>query len=258
MTVIRRRLFALVCALVVSVPGVSAAQSARSDSAAQPESRAALEAQYRKAEAEKRTSEAFLLKTRLDHGDFQEGDRIVVKVHSAAVLMQQLPGSDTVMLKAGKVMQLHQMSDLSLEGVLRSELHGKVSSHLAKYLKDSTVTTTPLLRIGIWGQVRSPGYYYTTLDILLNDLLMRAGGPGSTANMDNLSIRRGTETIWSGADVRTAMTEGLSLERLNLRGGDELYVDEIKLSGFSWTRIMTVVGPVLGLVYALTRLANRF
>lgn len=243
---------------MVGLAGVSSAQTAAADSAAQPESRAALQVQLRKAEAEKRTTEAFLLKSRLDNGDFQEGDRIVVKVHSAAALMGQLPGSDTVMLKAGKVIQLWQMSDLSLDGVLRSELNAKISSHLAKYLKDSTVTTTPLLRIGIWGQVRSPGYYYTTLDILLNDLLMRAGGPSGTANLDNLQIRRGPETIWSGSDVRTAMTEGLSLERLNLRGGDELFVDEVKLSGFSWSRVLPAMGTVLGLLYAITRIVNRF
>lgn len=249
----RRRHFATVCAALVGFSSVGAAQSRSADSASQPDSRAALEAQLRKAEAEKRMSESFLLKTRLEQGDFLEGDRIVVKVHSAAAMMGQLPGSDTVTLKAGKVIQLWQMADLSLDGVLRSELNSKISGHVARYLRDSSVTTTPLLRIAIWGQVRSPGYFYTTLDILLNDLLMRAGGPSSTANLDKMTIRRGSETIWSGNDVRMAMTEGLSLERLNLRGGDELYVDEVKTSGFSMARVMSVLGPMLGVLYALNR-----
>lgn len=253
MNATRRHLFAWICAGVVGLSGAAAAQAVRPSDGGQPESRAALEAQLRKAEAEKRTSEAFLLKSRLENGDFQEGDRIVVKVHSPAALMGQLPGSDTVTLKAGKVASLWQMADLSLDGVLRSELNAKISSHLAKYLKDSAVTTTPLLRIGIWGQVGRPGYYYTTLDILLNDLLMKAGGPSGSANMDNMEIRRGMETIWTGRDVRTALMEGLSLERLNLRGGDELYVDEVKTSGFSWTKVMSVVGPLLGVFYAINR-----
>ena len=248
-----RRFFLWVSAAVVGLSSVGAAQVSRADSAGQPESRLSLEAQLRQAESDKRTSEAFMIKSRLVSGDFQEGDRIVVKVHSAAALMGQMPGSDTVVVKAGKIITMWQMADLSLDGVLRSELNAKISSHLAKYLKDSAVTTTPLLRIAIWGQVRSPGYFYTTLDILVNDLLMRAGGPLATANLDKMSIRRGAETIWSGQDVRTAMTEGLSLERLNLRGGDELYVDDVKPGSFSWTTIMSVMGPIISLFYVVNR-----
>ena len=42
------------------------------------ESRSDLEAEMRLAESQHRTQEAWMLKTRLEKGDFQEGDRIVV------------------------------------------------------------------------------------------------------------------------------------------------------------------------------------
>ena len=49
------------------------------------ESRADLEQRARVEEVEHRTSEAWILRNRLEKGDFQEGDRIVVIFHTTAV-----------------------------------------------------------------------------------------------------------------------------------------------------------------------------
>jgi hypothetical protein len=65
-------------------------------------------------------------------------------------------------------------------------------------------------------------------------------------------IRRGGETIWNAKDTRTAMSDGLSIERLHLRAGDEIYVGEQKHT--NWTGIAQIGLSVVGLVFALTRL----
>ena len=242
----RRRLLAQsVIALVLAVPCFA------QDSAAvksQFETRASLEAQEKQAEAQHRTSEAWLLRNRLENGDFQEGDRIVLVVHSDTRL------SDTLTVKAGKVIQLPQMSDLPLQGVLRSELPKKMTDFLAEYLKDPSARVTPLVRIGVLGDVTRPGYYYTSADVLLSDAIMRAGGPNADADMSKVVIRRGPDVIWSAADTRTAITDGLSLDRLHLRAGDEIEVGE--KSHHSWMAAMQIGGLILSTavaVFALTR-----
>src|SRR4051812_47861817 len=96
------------------------------------EGRAQLEAQAREAEAQHRTGEAWLLRNRLEKGDFQEGDRIVVILESTAAIQK----SETLTVRSGKILQLRNMKELSLEGVLRSELTDRLQRHLAMYLKD--------------------------------------------------------------------------------------------------------------------------
>jgi protein involved in polysaccharide export with SLBB domain len=210
------------------------------------ESRAQLEAEARTAEAENRTGEAWLLRSRLQRGDFQEGDRIVVSLLGSTTF------NDTISVRAGKLLPLPRMGDVPLEGVLRSELGTRISSHLAKFLRDSSVRATPLVRIAVLGQVNRPGFYYTSADALLSDMLMKAGGPAASADLGKMSIRRGGEVIWTERDTRTAMSDGLSIERLHLRAGDELYVGEQKRT--NWTAIAQVGISLLGIAFALTRL----
>lgn len=243
--------------VILSTRGGAQASSGGMSSGAL-ETRATLEADAAKAEAQHRSGEALLLRSRLTRGDFQDGDRIVVKLlGSASMVPNIIPANDTIILRAGKVLQLPQMADLSLDGVLRSELNAKVSSHLAKYLRDSSVQVTPLIRLAVLGQVRAPNYYYTTVDVLLSDMIVKAGGPNGNADwLGNVVIRRGTETIWNRQDTRTAMSDGISLERLHLRAGDEIYVDEQK-GGLNWSTIFQIAGPVFGALYTLQRLLNR-
>src|SRR5215831_5105971 len=49
------------------------------------ESRAEIEAQAKAAESQHRPNEAWLLRQRLQKGDFQDGDRIVIELHGNAL-----------------------------------------------------------------------------------------------------------------------------------------------------------------------------
>ncbi len=216
------------------------------------ETRAELEAQAKAAEAQHRTSEAWLLKTRLEKGDFQEGDRIVVSWRNAPGTLP--PGPDTVMVRAGKVIQFPRMADFSLEGVLRSELTERLTAHLSKYVIEPIIRATPLLRLALFGEIGKPGFLYQPADILLTDVIMNAGGPTSAADLNNVVIRRGSDIIWTQQDVRTALSDGLSLDRLHLRAGDEIVVGRRSEHSVMGTLqfVSTIVFSVIGLI-ALSR-----
>jgi len=211
------------------------------------ETRADLEARAQLAESQHRTSEAWLLRNRLEKGDFQEGDRIVVMFHTTAI---QQP-IETMTVRAGRVVQLPRMDDLKLDGVLRSELTDRLVHHLAKYFKNPEAQATPLLRVAVFGAVGRPGYFYSPADILLNDVIMRAGGPGGDADMKGIIIRRGPEVIWSDEATRTALIDGLSLDRLNLRAGDEIFVPT--QHHIAWTTILTVAVSITSVLVTLIR-----
>ena len=236
-------------ALFAAFVGVSAnAQTRVTQQSKDLETRAMLEQQAKDAEENHRTGEAFLLRNRLERGDFQDGDRIIVQ------LLGSVPLNDTITVRAGKMLPLPRMDDLPLDGVLRSELNEKLSSHLAKYLRDSTARATPLLRVAVLGQVGRPGFYYTPADVLLSDVLMQAGGPGGNAKLDEMTIRRSGETIWNAQDTRTAVTDGLSLDRLHLRAGDEIYVPaERRFSWLTALRMVTVAASLVTTIIVLSR-----
>jgi hypothetical protein len=206
------------------------------------ETRASLEAEAARAETQHRTQEAWLLRTRLQKGDFQDGDRIVVKLLGSVTLP-----NDTVVVRAGKMLPLPSLPDMSLEGVLRSELEPRLSTHIGKYLRDSSVRAIPLLRLAVFGNVGKPGWFYVPADVLLNDAIMHAGGPGATADMNNMVIRRGGDVIWSQQDTRTALADGMSLDRLHLRAGDELYVDDVR-GAATWVQYLQFAGPLVALL----------
>lgn len=242
----------------ISIPaivlGVAAATSlgAQTSTTAGPsyESRAHLEAEAREAEGANRAVEAALLRSRLKVGDFQEGDRIVV------VLESNPTATDTMQVRAGKVLQFPRMSEVSLEGVLRSELNDALRRHLSRYLTNPEVRATPLLPLSVLGSVVHPGFFYAPADYLLRDLIMRAGGPGPDAEVSKTEVRRAGKTIWNVKEVRVALAEGLSLDRLHLRAGDEVYVPPQR-HRFQLTTIVGLVSAAAAVSVALIQLQNH-
>lgn len=240
-----------IAAIVLSA-ATAASLGAQTSTTAVPsyETRAHLEAVVREAESANRTSEASLLSSRLKMGDFQEGDRIVV------VLASNPTATDTMQVRAGKVLQFPRMSEVSLQGVLRSELNDALRQHLSKYLTNPDVRATPLLPLSVLGNVLQPGYFYAPADYLLRDLVMRAGGPAPDADMSKAEVRRAGKTLWNVEETRLAFAEGLSLDRLHLRAGDEVYVPPQR-HFFQLTTILGVVSAAAAVSVALIQLQNR-
>jgi hypothetical protein len=211
------------------------------------ETRADLEAQASAAEAQHRTGEAWLLRSRLTKGDFQDGDRIVVQIEGFAIQSK----AETLMVRAGKLLELPRMSDVKLDGVLRSELIARITDHLAQYLREPVVRATPLVRVALLGAVARPGYVYTAADIPLSDVIMKAGGPAPNADIAKVIVRRGDQTIWDAKGVRTALADGLSLDRLHIRAGDEIYVGERR--HVSWLALVTASTSIAAILFSLFR-----
>lgn len=238
--------------LVVALAGVCGAQSVSPAGGERREfeSRAELEAQAAAAETQHRAGEAWLLRQRLEKGDFQDGDRIIVQIQGNALAGKSpvdLP--ETLTVRSGKLLELPRMSDLPLTGVLRSELQQRLTDHLSEYIKEPTVRATPLVRIAVLGYVARPGYVYTPADQPLSDVLMKAGGPGPDADMSRAVIRRDNEVIWNAQDTHAAMADGLSLDRLHLHAGDELFIPQQRHIAWWWIGSFGI--SALSVLYAL-------
>jgi len=236
-----------ICGSPATMAGQTAVESPAT-SVQRYETRAELEAAARAADNQKHQSEAWLLRSRLQNGDFQEGDRIVITLETSAK-------PETLQVRAGKVLQFTGMADLSLDGVLRSELSDTLRHHLSRYLRNPAVRATPLLPLAVLGNVAAPGYYYTAADVVLRDVIMRAGGPRGDADLNRTIVRRAGEVIWGADDVRIALTDGLSPDRLHLKAGDEIYVPERRR--FPLTTVLTIASSSIALIFTITQMMRR-
>lgn len=175
-------------------------------------------------ERERAQRDLATLRTRLEKGDFQVGDQLIVTVSREEVSL------DTATVREGLQIRLAskgELPDVPLAGVLRSEVQPRVQAHLDRYLKDFTVRVTLLTRLQVLGGVGRPGYYALSPDRPVTDILMEAGGPSPMARLDRVTIRRNGKLIVKGSQWRTAVREGTTIAELGLQPGDEIAVEQM-------------------------------
>ena len=190
--------------------------------------------------------EADLIRARLQDGDFQVGDRIILRIEGE----DQIP--DTVVVEPQQVISLPQIGNISLAGVLRSELQDHITTELSRYIRDPRVTADALIRLGILGAVSRPGFFVLPSALLMEDALMIAGGPSQNAELDKVRVERGDDTVWEDDDLQEAMLAGRTLDQLSLRAGDRIIVPEE--SGSILTQLRAFVYVVPPLIYLATRI----
>jgi len=164
------------------------------------------------------SSDLQAVQLRLASGDFNVGSRILIEVQGDTVY------SDTFTVRTGRVLALPSLPPLSLEGVLRSESDSVIAEFLARYIRNPQVSITPLMRVGILGGVVSPGYYDVPAQILFSDAVMSAGGLGAFGDMKRTKVNRGNEEVLDSKAVSVAISNGATLDLLNLQSGDNINV----------------------------------
>lgn len=258
---IAARLPVLIAALLIcSATSVSAQCLGCTDARRSHATRAELEALAVKAEEEAsasagqpdlqraRRAEAMRIRDRLQQGDFLPGDRIVLSVDRDTAL------TGTFTVRAGGTLSLPDLPDASLSGILRSELEDHLTRHLARYLREPSVSASSLLRLAVIGEVQRPGFYPVSADVPLSDIVMTAGGPTHTADLGRMTVRRGNVELLSTADLRLAVAGGLTVDQLNLRSGDEISVGVRPRT--NWSLLLTSVTALVGVVSTTIALSN--
>jgi protein involved in polysaccharide export with SLBB domain len=198
---------------------------------------------------QQRQMQAATIRARLRDGDFDVGDRILLSVRGDSV------SSDTVTVRGGRMIRLANMPDISLQGVLRSELQDYLTTQLARYIKRPEVQTTSLVRVAVLGAVNKPGYYQLPADIAMADAIMIAGGPSGNADVSRTQLKRGTDVLYSSALLGQEVAKGATLDQLNIRPGDQIQIGEKHKT--NWPIIASIVGITAGLISTAVVLTRR-
>ncbi len=182
--------------------------------------------------------------------EFHVGDRIALTVEGGPQAM-----SDTVVVRDGLILQLPGLGDIPLTGVKRSDAQKYLTQQIGKFIRDPIVHATPLVRIAVLGQVGRPGFYTVPSDVLVSDIVMRAGGPTQNSDLSRTVVKRGTEEVKSSEEVSNAISSGMTLDQLNIAPGDEMIVGEKQPSSFD--TVLKIVGVGVPLLSLLLYLHSR-
>lgn len=181
--------------------------------------------------------------------EFHVGDRIALTVEGPQAF------ADTAVVRDGLVLRLPTFGDISLAGVKRADTQKYLSQQIGKYIKDPVVHATPLVRIAILGEVGRPGFYWVPSDNLLSDVVMRAGGPTGSADLNKTVVKRSGKEVISKSQSQVALTEGKTLDDLRVAPGDELVVGQ--KSNFGFGSVLQILGVGISLAGLLLALSYR-
>jgi protein involved in polysaccharide export with SLBB domain len=174
-------------------------------------------------------------------GEFQVGDRIVMRVD----VEPQLTDSFTV--TPGPAVLLPIIGSVSLAGVRRDQVEKVLTEAVAKFYRNPVVHARALVRIAILGQVLHPGFYAVPAEMLVPDVLMVAGGPTTTAQVNAIVVNRGGAPFILGDSTKKAIARGMTLSQLGIRSEDQFVVPLASDS----ERTIRIVAEILAIPIAI-------
>jgi len=153
-------------------------------------------------------------------GEFLVGDKIDLTVETPTSI------HDVFVVHEGLYITVPNVGDISVKGVRRADIQSYMKSQLSKYFRDPVVKAVALIRINVSGAVGRPGFYTVQADQLLSDVIMTAGGPGQTTDLNNTVVLRSGKEVVDKKSFADALAGGRTLNDLGIGSGDEIAVGD--------------------------------
>jgi protein involved in polysaccharide export with SLBB domain len=186
------------------------------------------------------------LRNRLQDGDFRVGDQLIVTVTRDQVQV------DTATVREGKMVAFAALPDISVNGLLRSEIQSKLQEHVNRFLVDHSVRVNFVTRLQMMGAIARPGFYSISPDRPVSEVIMLAGGPTATSNLEEVTIRRNGRLIVKAKMWRDAVKTGTTVAQLGLQPGDVIEIGERKRA--NWFQIIQIAAFASTAVFGVIRL----
>lgn len=117
------------------------------------------------------------------------------------------------------VVTLPLIGPKQVTGVPLAQLRETLYSELRLQLRNPSIEITPLRRIFVLGEVRTPGPYSVDPTITLAEAIALAGGPNSTGDSRRIRVVR------SGKIVHDRISAETTLSSVDIRSGDQIFVE---------------------------------
>jgi protein involved in polysaccharide export with SLBB domain len=163
----------------------------------------------------------------------QPGDVVRVEIWREKDLSGEFP------VDVDGVVILPLIGEKRVTGVDVRVLRRQLEDDYRTLVRNPSITIIPLRRINVLGEVRQPGIFNVDPTVSLVGAVALAGGHTPEGNLRNVTVVR------EGQVIRSRPELGASLQDLNVRSGDEIYVGRR-----SWLdrNSATVLGATVSLV----------
>lgn len=179
---------------------------------------------------------------------FQPGDVIRLEVEGDSLF------TGTFTVGPGPALMLPVIGEIPLAGVRRVALEPHLQEQLGRYLRNPVIHAKALIRLSILGEVAKPGIYAVPTDLVLADAVMVAGGPTQEAKFAAMRIERGSQRLVEGDRLQQALARGLTVDDLNLRAGDQIFVPQVRRDPESKWRVIGIILSIPVAIFTITRL----
>lgn len=170
------------------------------------------------------------------------GDRIALRIWNEPEM------SDTFNISERGEVILPRLGSVPVAGRPIGALQDSLRQAYAVFLRNPSVEVAVLRRIGVQGEVRTPGNYLVDLTMGLPEILTLAGGLTEAANPNNVVVLRGEERIRYG---RKNQNEFLAAE---LRSGDQVLVRPRSV----WARNpLAMIGGIVSIIAVAAPVIER-
>ena len=182
---------------------------------------------------------------------FQSGDVVRLEVEGDTLF------TGTFTVGPGPALTLPVIGEIPLAGVHRVALEAHLQQQLGRYLRNPVIRAKALIRLSILGEVARPGIYAVPTDLVLADAVMVAGGPTQEAKFAATRIERGSKRLVEGDRLQQALASGLTVDDLNLRAGDQIFVPhEVRRDPESKWRVIGMIVSISVAVVTITQLSK--
>jgi polysaccharide export outer membrane protein len=138
------------------------------------------------------------------------------------------------------------IGDIDARALTINALRERLRTGLEQLFRSAFVTVTPLFRMSVLGEVRSPGLFTVDPTLSVLDVVAMAGGPIPGADMNKIRLMRGGEVLSLSYD------RGGSLQEMGVRSGDQIFVPRKAFTAQTLNTLFTVVQIGLSVAILVT------
>lgn len=143
------------------------------------------------------------------------------------------------------------LGKFSISRVPIDSLDNMLLGELQNYYGDVLLSVDFYYRINVFGEVKSPGFYYVKREDNLANLLAQAGGPTDRGSLGGIRILNlGKERK---VNFETILKSGEHIDRLNLRPGDVVIVPRRFIAGFQEWSVLFTLGTLILQIYSVAK-----
>lgn len=132
-------------------------------------------------------------------------------------------------------------------GIPMAELETRIRTFLTRFVASPAFVMTPLLRVFVGGEVRTPSIYMAPPGTTVDQALALAGGSIASARLDSVVLVRDRHRTTLDLAV-----DGGSAGATTVHSGDQLFVSRIGDRNFA----RDVLVPAVAIIGVLTGIAN--